>query len=200
MSVPPARSTRKGSPPRSDAQRNRERIVHVAGVEFQADPDVSLRTIAKKAGVGQGTLYRNFPNREALLWAVHNQEVERLAATAAELLERLGPVAALREWLRRWGGFAIANSHLDLAMNRTIPPTAGPVSDGHTFCADSLSLLLEANQRARTVRSDITRDDLQLALAGIWKVSDPDPVIRKIRAERVIDIVLTGISEADGRV
>src|SRR5829696_2116733 len=58
MSVPPTRSTLAGRPPRSDAQRNRDRIIDVALLELKADPDVALRAIAKKAGVGQGTLYR----------------------------------------------------------------------------------------------------------------------------------------------
>jgi AcrR family transcriptional regulator len=194
MSVPPTRSTLASRPRRSDAQRNRDRIIDVALLELEADPDVALRAIAKKAGVGQGTLYRHFPDRDALLWAAYHREVQRLVDAAAELLDRLAPLPALREWMRRLGAFAVANTNLGLAMHRSIALADDPAPLGYTRCADAVSTLLAANQRAGTIRPDLTRDDLLLALAGIWQLNDPEPAAREARAERLIDIVMAGVT------
>ena len=78
---------------RSDAQRNRERILEVALAELTRSADAPLSAIAKKAGVGQGTFYRNFPNREALVLEVYRYEMQQVADAAAQLLEhpRTGP-------------------------------------------------------------------------------------------------------------
>src|SRR5580704_11876871 len=86
--------------PRSDAQRNRERILEVAKQEFtRSGANASLEEIAKKAGVGPGTLYRHFSTREELLVAVYRSEVEKLAGAALTLADTLPPVEALRAWL-----------------------------------------------------------------------------------------------------
>lgn len=76
----------EGAPLRPDAQRNRERILDVALAELTRTADVPLSTIAKKAGVGQGTFYRNFPNREALVLEVYRHEMQQVADTADQLL------------------------------------------------------------------------------------------------------------------
>jgi AcrR family transcriptional regulator len=86
--------------PRSDGQRNRELIVQVAKVAFTENGvGTSLDDIAKKAGVGAGTLYRHFPSREALLEAVYRTDVERLAEAAERLGRELPPIEALRACL-----------------------------------------------------------------------------------------------------
>src|SRR6202046_2188338 len=86
--------------PRADAQRNRESILEVAKKEFtRSGASASLEDIAKKAGVGPGTLYRHFPTREDLLVAVYRSEVEKLAAAERTLANSMSPVEALRAWL-----------------------------------------------------------------------------------------------------
>src|SRR5271154_4217264 len=86
--------------PRADAARNRERILEVAKQEFtRVGANASLEEIAKKAGVGPGTLYRHFPTREALLVEVYRKEVEKLAAAEQEFAKSLPPVEALRAWM-----------------------------------------------------------------------------------------------------
>jgi AcrR family transcriptional regulator len=83
--------------PRADAQRNRERILEVAKKEFtRSGANASLEEIAKKAGVGPGTLYRHFPTREELLVAVYRSEMEKLAAAERTLADNMSPVEALR--------------------------------------------------------------------------------------------------------
>ncbi len=92
-----------GSPrkPRADARRNRERLLATAKAAFtEVGADVSLDEIARRAGVGIGTLYRHFPTRDALVEAVYRREVEQLAGAATRLLGSLPPGEALYEWMR----------------------------------------------------------------------------------------------------
>src|SRR6476620_2212302 len=86
--------------PRADAVRNRERVLEAAKAVFSSGgPEASLEAVAKRAGVGIGTLYRHFPTREALFEAVYRREVEQLSELAENMKERV-PVDALRRWLR----------------------------------------------------------------------------------------------------
>src|ERR1700749_4443725 len=87
--------------PRADAVRNRERVLEAAKVVFNAGgPEASLEAVAKRAGVGIGTLYRHFPTREDLFEAVYRREVEQLSELAEELKGEASPTEALRHWLR----------------------------------------------------------------------------------------------------
>jgi AcrR family transcriptional regulator len=86
--------------PRTDAQRNRERILEVAKEMFaRSGANSTLDEIATQAGVGAGTLYRHFPTRDALLEAVYRTEVEKLASAERTLAQTLAPVEALRAWM-----------------------------------------------------------------------------------------------------
>jgi AcrR family transcriptional regulator len=87
--------------PRADAVRNRVRVLEAAKAVFSAGgPDASLEAVARRAGVGIGTLYRHFPTREALFEAVYRREVEHLGELAEQLSSQAAPVEALRRWLR----------------------------------------------------------------------------------------------------
>src|SRR5882757_7129786 len=111
------RMGRHENPPlRSDAQRNRERILEVALAELTRASDAPLSVIAKKAGVGQGTFYRNFPNREALVLEVYRHEVQQVAETAAQLLRTRPPDRALREWMDRLAQYGMAKAGLADAL------------------------------------------------------------------------------------
>src|SRR3954453_4228689 len=91
----------KPRPPRADAQRNRDKLIEVATTSFtELGVDVPLEEIARRADAGIGTLYRNFPTREALVLAVYRNQIEGLATAARELPKTLGPADALREWMR----------------------------------------------------------------------------------------------------
>ena len=86
--------------PRADAQRNRERILKVAKQAFtRSGANASLDDIAKEAGVGPRTLYRQFPTRDDLLEAVYRPEVEKLAAAERKFADSIPSVEALRAWM-----------------------------------------------------------------------------------------------------
>src|SRR5580704_12526653 len=89
-------------PMRADARRNSELLLARAAEAFaeRGADDVSLEEIARRAGVGIGTLYRHFPTRQSLLEAVFRDQVDVLARQATELREAPSPAAALEAWLR----------------------------------------------------------------------------------------------------
>src|SRR3712207_6221583 len=88
---------------RADAQRNRDKLLAAATEAFaEQGEDVALETVAARAGVGIGTLYRHFPSRDALVVAAYQQEVDALCAAAEDLLAAWPPDEALRAWLERF--------------------------------------------------------------------------------------------------
>src|SRR5438477_2510595 len=103
--------------PRADAVRNRDRVLEAAKVVFSAGgADASLEAVARRAGVGIGTLYRHFPTREALFEAVYRREVEQLAELAEELKAEASPVEALRRWLRSNVEFVATKKGMSAAL------------------------------------------------------------------------------------
>lgn len=104
--------------PRSDAQRNRERILEVAKEAFtRSGANTSLDDIARDAGVGPGTLYRHFPTREELLGAVYRTEMEKLAQAEEQFAEELPPIEALRAWLLLFVDYIAAKQLIAPARN-----------------------------------------------------------------------------------
>jgi AcrR family transcriptional regulator len=118
--------------PRSDAQRNRERILEVAKEAFtRSGVNASLDDIAKAAGVGPGTLYRHFPTRETLLGAVYRTEMEKLAAAERKFAEELPPVEALRAWLLLFVDYIAAKQLIGPALNALLgDPTGSRAPEG----------------------------------------------------------------------
>src|SRR5262245_45914822 len=102
MAVANARSRpTKASKRRADAERNRRRLLEAARQTFAAaGANASLEDIARRAGVGIGTLYRHFPTRDALLADVYRLVLTQLADAAPRLLETQPPIEALRNWMR----------------------------------------------------------------------------------------------------
>jgi AcrR family transcriptional regulator len=185
-------------PQRSDAQRNRERILEVALAELSRSADVPLSAIAKKAGVGQGTLYRHFPDREALVLEIHRQEVQQLADSAAELLRTREPDRALREWMDGLARYAMAKAGLADALRRAAAVTGGAAKPGYPLFLAAIDRLLAANHEAGTIRPGVTTDDFVLAIAGVWQM-DPTGDWRP-RADRLFDLVMRGLrTGAPGR-
>ncbi|MEV6421014.1 TetR/AcrR family transcriptional regulator [Streptomyces sp. NPDC051662] len=176
---------------RSDAQRNRERILEVALVELTRAADAPLSVIAKKACVGQGTFYRNFPNREALVLEVYRYEMQQVADTAAQLLRTRAPDLALREWMDRLAQYAMAKAGLAAALRKATSDHGGLAQLGHGPVTQAVTLLLNANEKAGTIRPGLTPDDFVLAIAGLWQL-DPRGDWQP-RAARLLDLVMDGL-------
>src|SRR5580698_5931289 len=104
--------------PRADAQRNRERILEAAKEAFSRHgANASLDEIAKRVGVGPGTLYRHFPTREELLLEVYRAELEKLAAAEQKLSQTMAPTEALRAWLMLFVDAIAAKQLIAPALN-----------------------------------------------------------------------------------
>ncbi|WP_320780519.1 TetR/AcrR family transcriptional regulator [Streptomyces sp. CRN 30] len=179
------------TPLRSDAQRNRERILEVALAELTRCSQAPLSMIAKKAGVGQGTFYRNFPNREALVLEIYRHEMQQVADSAAQLLEGRGPDRALREWMDHLARFAMAKAGLADAIRQATSAPGSPAKPGHTQVLAAAELLLRANEEAGTIRPGVTADDFLLAIGGLWQIDphgDWEPT-----ATRLLDLIMDGL-------
>ena len=186
------------APQRSDAQRNRERILEVALVELTRSADVPLSVIAKKAGVGQGTFYRNFPNREALVLEVHRHEVRQVCDSAAQLLKTREPDRALREWMDHLAGYAMAKAGLADALRQVTSATGGPARPGYSLVIAAVELLLDANDKAGTIRPGVTAGDFLLAIAGIFQVDLSGDW--QAQTARLLDLIMDGLrAGAPGR-
>ncbi|MPY50957.1 TetR/AcrR family transcriptional regulator [Streptomyces acidicola] len=189
---------KKDAPLRSDAQRNRERILEVAVAELTHCADAPLSAIAKKAGVGQGTFYRNFPNREALVLEIYRHEMQQVADSAAQLLRTREPDQALREWMDCLARFAMTKAGLADAIRQA---TSGPGSlekPGHAPVTAAAELLLRANEEAGTIRPGVTAEDCLLAIGGLWQI-DPRGDWQP-RVTRLLDLIMDGLrAGAPGR-
>ncbi|MFB7593373.1 TetR/AcrR family transcriptional regulator [Streptomyces sp. NPDC056160] len=182
---------KKHTPLRSDAQRNRETILEVAVAELTRCADAPLSLIARKAGVGQGTFYRNFPNREALVLEIYRHEMQQVSESAAELLECRPPDRALREWMDRLARFAMTKAGLADAIRQATSGPGSPSKPGHTSLSTAADLLLRAAEEAGTIRPGVSADDFVLAIAGIWQL-DPHGDWQA-RASRLLDLVMDGL-------
>src|SRR5580693_10568251 len=111
-----------GGTKRADARRNYELLIAAATQAFaeHGADDVSLDEIARRAGVGIGTLYRHFPNRQALLEAVYKDQVDGLEVLAGKLLAAESPGEALRDWVSAFVAFGRAKRSLSTALVATI--------------------------------------------------------------------------------
>ena len=189
--MPKKRSQTADRKPRTDALRNRERILEVAKETFtRSGANASLDDIAKQAGVGPGTLYRHFPTRDELLEAVYRTEVEKLAAAERKFAETLPPVEALRAWLLLFVDY--------IATKRIIAPALNTLAGGATklFEAsyaqvwEAIRALVKRAIKSGDIRKDLDPIDLLRALIGVANVA-PDSD-RQQSARKLVDILVIG--------
>jgi AcrR family transcriptional regulator len=189
--------TRSGT--RRDAQRNRQRIIEAATRALSAGPDpVKIETIAQEAGVGVGTLYRNFPSREALVEEVYRSELGRLGAMAGQLLADHPPADALREWMRRYQDFVATKHGMAEALRAVI--ASGAISSGQTreHLNGAIATILAAGQANGTLRADVAPADVSASMAGIM-LTAADIAQAGRMLQLLVDGLLTRTPPAAGR-
>jgi AcrR family transcriptional regulator len=177
--------------PRADAVRNRARIVETAREVFTVrGSDASLEEIARRAGVGIGTLYRHFPTRDDLVEAVFRDRVDELETLAGELLTSDAPGDALAIWLH--AQLDEASSCKGLAAEAMLTMLA--TRDGPSPCESMRqagAALLARAQAAGEVRDGVDIDDLvrmvQAVTLAAEESGNPDT------AERLFGLVLDGV-------
>jgi AcrR family transcriptional regulator len=177
--------------PRADAQRNRERILEEAKQEFtRSGANASLEEIAKKAGVGPGTLYRHFPTREELLVAVYQSEVEKLAGAARTLTDTLPPVEALRAWLLLFVDAVETKQIIAPVLNTLVGDPKKVFEASYALIHEALRALVRRAIKSGDIRKDLDPIDLLRALVGVANVSaSPD---WQQSARRLVEILILG--------
>ena len=185
------RSPSDGRRPRADAQRNRERILEVAKQAFtRSGADTSLDDIAKRAGVGPGTLYRHFPTREELLKAVYRNELENLATAGEKFAETMSPVEALRAWLLLFVDAVAAKQIIAPALNTLVGDHKKVFEASYAQVHEAIRRLVKRAVKSGGIRKDLDPSDLLRVLVGVANVaSSPD---WQQSATRLVDILIAG--------
>lgn len=188
-----ARSPKTARKPRADSLRNRDLLLKAAAKVFSAGgPEASLEAVAKRAGVGIGTLYRHFPTRESLFEAVYRREVDELADLADRLAKAEPPVEALRQWLRANVQLVATKKGMlaALALAAHRPP------DLYAYSFERLSKavggLLDRAVAAGEIRADVTPEDLLRTLVGMSYSYDPPDWQATVL--RLVDVFVDGLS------
>jgi AcrR family transcriptional regulator len=176
-------------PKRADARRNYEKLLAAASDAFaDLGTAASLEDIARRAGVGIGTLYRHFPTRQALLEAVYIDEVEEMSAKANDLGD-LEPWDALVTWLRQFVRFAATKRALADEMLNSIDAEAPVFVSCRTAITEAGDMLLQRAQLSGDARPDTTFTDVGRMVAGIASIRTADPG----QIERILDMALDGL-------
>jgi AcrR family transcriptional regulator len=177
--------------PRADAQRNRKRVLEAAKQEFtRSGASASLEEIARKAGVGPGTLYRHFPTREELLVAVYQSEMEKLAATERTFADTLPPVEALRAWLLLFVDAVETKQIIAPVLNTLVGDPKKVFEASYAQIHEAIRALVKRAIVSGDIRQDLDPIDLLRALVGVANVAtSPD---WQQSARRLVEILILG--------
>ncbi|MDF3293010.1 TetR/AcrR family transcriptional regulator [Streptomyces silvisoli] len=179
-------------PLRADARRNRDKILAAAVRVFAEEGlEAHLERIAKEAGVGSATLYRNFPTREALIEAVYRNEVAQLCDAAPGLLAEKPPYEALHDWTRLFLDYVTTKAGMADALRAIAATGSNPYGPSRDMIQTAITALMDACAAAGMIRTDISPSDMGAALEGI-ALTSAKPEQRE-RAERLLDLTLDGL-------
>jgi AcrR family transcriptional regulator len=177
--------------PRSDAKRNRERILEIAKEVFTRDgAAASLDDIARRSGVGNATLYRHFSTRDALIEAVYRSEVERLAAAEQRFATTLRPLEALRAWMLLFIDHVAAKTLIipvmDTVAGGSMRLIEGSRSVIHAAFATSVKRAIASGE----LRADTDPNDFLRALVGVFHTTASPGWEQSAR--RLVNILIAG--------
>lgn len=181
-------------PPRAqrvDARQNRESILAAALEALTGAGTISMNAIAIRAGVGNATLYRNFPTSEALVLAVYRREVEQVAEAPQHLLDTNSPARALNLWILQLAQYAMTKQGLADALRVATHSESELFEETYKPIVGALALLLEKAADAGTVMSGLDPDDVLLAFAGLWQLNPAGDWAAQ--AQRLYELVIDGL-------
>ncbi|GIF05566.1 TetR/AcrR family transcriptional regulator [Actinoplanes siamensis] len=176
--------TESGRRLRADAEKNRRRLLTIARAALDADGDATMKAIARAAGVGQGTIYRHFPTRGALLVEVYQDEFADLLAASRTLADARPPVEALRAWLDHLAAFGRRKRALAQALDAATQAELHHQQYDRTMVA--IDMLLSRGIASGELREDARAGDLIALASFLWHLetaSDP-------RITRLLDLVV----------
>src|SRR6185436_17260441 len=169
---------------RADARENRARILTAAREAFAEDGDTSMNQVAQRAGVGPGTLYRNYPSREALILAIYQGEVDQLIGSVSGLLAVLAPLEALRRWTTDLVD-AMRKKH---ALGAALSPDAHKSITEQTYgpVIAAITELFEAGKRDGSIRADAEPGDFLQLTGALWRAAED-------RSQPMLALILDGL-------
>ncbi|WP_183756422.1 MULTISPECIES: TetR/AcrR family transcriptional regulator [unclassified Rhizobium] len=179
-------------PLRADARRNREKLIEAASAAFaEHGVETSLEDIARKAGVGIGTLYRHFPTREHLVEVIYRRELEALAAAALELAARHPSDIALEEWMRRFVDYIATKRGMAGSLKILMDSNSSLFAEGAGRLKSAAGGLLTTAAQEGKIRDDIDTTDLLHALSSIYSL--PASPEWRDRSNRLIGLLMDGL-------
>ena len=190
MPLPPPRSsaTRR---PRVDAQRNRERILEVAREAFtEHGANATLDDIARRAGIGPGTLYRHFPTRDALVEQVYRSGVEKLTAAAERYTATMAPLQALRSWMLLFIDHVERKWLILPAMNSVAGGSMRLIEGTRSLIHSTFRALVQQAIDSGELRAGTDPDDIVRALIGIFHTTAQPGW--EASARRLVDVLIEG--------
>jgi AcrR family transcriptional regulator len=181
-------------PKRADARRNYEKVLAAAREAFaEGGESTALEEIARRAGVGIGTLYRHFPNRQALLEALYLDEVEEVCRVAAEA-DGGDPWEALSGWFERFIAYLATKRALAAELLNYMDHDAELFQVSRASLFEAAEPLLRRAQDAGVVRPDASIAEVMQMVIGIAKIPTSDPG----QTERILRIALDGLRYRPG--
>lgn len=188
--ITPAPATER--PLRADAQRNRDKLIEVAGHAFaEHGIDTSLEEIAERAKVGIGTLYRHFPTREHLVEVVYRHEVEALCRAAEELARKHAADRALAEWMQRFVDYIATKRGMAASLKLLLAGNSEFFAETSGKIPAAVQRLVDAAIAQGSIRSDIDSSDVLHALSGIYNL--PQTPDWRERSRRLITLLMDGL-------
>jgi AcrR family transcriptional regulator len=179
---------------RADAERNRRRLLEAAEVAFcERGLDTGVAEIAQRAGVGRGTLFRNFPTKDALIAAIVVERMREAAARGRTLVDAQDPSTALFEFVDELAG----RQRLDRALFEAVADTwlaNAEIRAAHAEVIEVLERLLTRAQEAGAVRCDVGAMDVLMLLKGVCEVAGAFSQIDAAIVERQLDLMRAALS------
>jgi len=180
---------------RADARQNRARLISAATEAFaEKGADAPLEDIARRAGVGIGTLYRHFPGRLDLQAAVFRTQVRTVCEQGDALLATDAPQQAFAAWVRVLAGYLVTKRGLSRALIDAVGVESELITSCWMTMRETTERLLENAQRAGVIRSDVTGMDVMRLLHGVAVSSEKDPG----RTDLLLSIMLDGLAAERG--
>jgi len=181
---------------RADARQNRARLISAATAAFaEKGADAPLEDIARRAGVGIGTLYRHFPGRLDLQAAVFRTQVRDVCEQGDALLATDAPQQAFAAWARALTGYLVTKRGLSRALIDAVGVESELITSCWMTMRETTERLLENAQRAGVIRPDVTGVDVMRLLHGVAVSSEKDPG----RTDLLLSVTLDGLAAGPGR-
>jgi AcrR family transcriptional regulator len=175
---------------RADARRSHAKLIGAATAAFaEKGADAPLEDIARRAGVGIGTLYRHFPTRLDLQAAVYLSQVEDVCERADDLIVAAPPEQALTGWMHALAGYMVTKRGLSRTLIEALGKDSELISGCWMAMHEAAARLLAHAQQAGVLRTDITAEDVLRLLHGIVAATEQTPE----RTDRLLSLMMDGL-------